>query len=446
MASRTAGRDRRILVLGAGMVASPLVDYLIAETSFGVTIAAQEFHARVERVAEGSRARLVQHDSAADADGLRRLVSEHDLVLSLLPPSLHSEPARLCVELGRPLVTTSYVNNEIGELDARARRAGVLLLKECGFHPGLNHMLAMRAIDRVHARGDRLVSYRSYAGGLPAPESNDNPWGYKFSWSPRGVLAAALEPSTQLEDGVTTQIPAGQIFAHGHDVRIEPFGSLEAYPNRNAVKYRTLYGIESAKTVLRCTVRYPGHCATWDQMIRLGLLRDDRTVRAKTYAGMMRRLSGADGEGDARFAVARHLGLLPDDDSISRLSWLGLFEDAPLPAGVKTPRDALLARMVERMSFEKGEHDVVVLYDELESEASDGTRRLETVSLVKKGEIGKGSAMSLTVGLPAAVAARLILDGRLTLTGVRIPVDGRIYRPILAELERIGISVVEHAA
>ncbi len=437
------GRGKSILVLGAGMVAPPLIEYLLSETSFGVTVAAREFHPTVERAAAGSRARLVGHDSTAGAEDLRRLVERHDLVVSLLPASLHGEPARLSVELGRPMVTTSYVNNEIGELDERARRAGVLLLKECGFHPGVNHMLAMRAIDRIRARGDRIVAYRSYAGGLPAPESNDNPWGYKFSWSPRGVLAAALEPSTQLEDGRTKEIPAGQIFAHGHAVEIEPFGALEAYPNRNAVKYRTLYGLESASTVLRCTVRYPGHCATWHDMIGLGLLADDEPAGAGTYAEMMLRLAGRPGREDAREAVAARLGRSPGDEPLSRLAWLGMFEVEPLPADVKTPRDALLSRMIERMSFRDGEQDVVVLHDELETVSPADTSHRETVSLVERGTIGVSSAMSQMVGLPAAAAARLILEGEIALHGVRIPVEHDIYAPILKELARVGVSIVE---
>jgi saccharopine dehydrogenase-like NADP-dependent oxidoreductase len=434
-------RSDGVLVLGAGLVAPPLVRYLLAHTDLSITIAALEFRPELRRLSSSSRVTLAVLDGAEDEHEFSHFVSRSAAVVSLLPPSLHLPAVQLCIAHRRPLVTTSYVSDEISALDQAAYDAGVLVLKECGFHPGINHMLAMRVIDRVHGDGCRIAGYDSYAGGLPANDSNDNPWGYKFSWSPRGVLDAALEPATLLENGSEIRIPGGHIFERPRHLTIDPLGKLEAYPNRSATKYRELYGIPDVREMHRCTVRYPGHCETWDAMIRLGLLGKNALLAGSpTYSSMMRELAGGFGA-DVRTAARRKLGLNAGNCVLDRFEWLGLFDDDPLPSPECSPFEALLARMKERMSFRDGEHDVVILHDVFDVERSDGTRTRTTASLMHRGEMGVESAMATLVGLPAAIAVRFIVEKRIRGSGLMIPTTRSIYQPILEELCRLGVQV-----
>ncbi len=442
--SGTAGRH--VLLLGAGLVAPPLVNHLLERTGCRVTIAAAEFLPSLAGLDAGERLARVPLD-ARDTRAVERLVAGADGVVSLLPASFHAGPARACVAHGKPLVTTSYVSDEIAALDDDARGAGTALLMECGFHPGLNHMLAMRVIDGCRARDESILTYDSFAAGLPAPESNDNSWGYKFSWSPAGVLSAALEPATMLIDGEERHVPGGEVFRHPIDVTLERFGRLEAYPNRSALKYRDLYGLDEVRTMRRCTLRYPGHCAAWDAMIRLGLLGEDPLpANVVSPASLVLHLAGAGGDaGGARKAAADALGLARGSEPIERLAWLGLFSDAPLPSGCTTPRAILLALMTERLAFAEGERDVVVLHDRFEIETSAGARRVHEATLVDEGRAGGESAMARMVGLPAALAIEGLLGGTIRAAGVEIPVRPGLYEPILAGLARIGVQLDESA-
>lgn len=404
-----------------------------------MTVAAADFVPAIRELGGHPRLQLVELDARDEAD-IDRRVADSAAVVSLLPASFHGGPARSCVKHARPLVTTSYVSDEIAALDTEAKRRGVPLLMECGFHPGLNHMVAMRVIDAARDEGAAILEYDSFAGGLPAPDSNDNPWGYKFSWSPAGVLAAALEPSTMLENGREIRIDGGEIFRRPLMLEIDPLGSLEAYPNRSALRYRDLYRIPEVRTMRRCTLRYPGHCATWDALIRLGLF-DTSPLPAglETCAD----LAGALGQpaDNPRMALAARLDLEADAEPLKRLAWLGLFDDAPLPPGAQSPRDVLLALMTERLTFRDGERDVVLLHDLFEVETAAGQRERRHASLVDLGTPGGDSAMARMVGLPAAVAVELLLRREVNVSGVTIPVSRGVYAPILARLAELGVRL-----
>jgi saccharopine dehydrogenase (NADP+, L-glutamate forming) len=143
---------------------------------------------------------------------LQALVPAADLVISLLPYTYHVQVAELCIEFGKDMVTTSYVSPAMRTLDERAIAAGVTLLNEIGVDPGIDHMSAMKVIHHVQGNGGEITSFRSWVGGLPAPEANTNPFGYKFSWSPRGVLLAGRNAARYLEDGKEINIPGEELF------------------------------------------------------------------------------------------------------------------------------------------------------------------------------------------------------------------------------------------
>jgi Saccharopine dehydrogenase and related proteins len=433
----------RILVLGAGLVARPLVQYLLDQPDFQVTVASRTVEKARALIGDRPNGRALAFDIEREPERLDDLVAQADLAVSMLPYIHHLQVAHACLRHRRHLVTTSYVKDEMRALDSAARQAGVLFLNEIGLDPGIDHMSAMRIIDRVHANGGRVVSFRSYCGGLPAPEANTNPFGYKFSWSPRGVLLAGRNDARYLEDGQVVEIPNRRLFATRHTVPVEGVGDLEAYPNRDSLPYIQLYGIPEARTMYRGTLRYPGWCETWQKFVELGLL--DLTERedlaGMTYRQLLAHLIGRPETSDLRRDLAVHLNIPADSPILDRFEWLGLFRDDPLPPE-RTILDVLAVRMQEKLQYAPGERDMVVLLHDFVAEYPDRRERIRSW-LVDFGIPYGDTAMARTVGLPAAIATRLILQGVIRLTGVHIPVLPEIYGPVLAELEERGIGVQE---
>lgn len=433
----------RILVLGAGLVARPLVQYLLDRPDFQVTVASRTVEKARALIGDHPNGQALAFDIEREPDRLDDLVAQADLAVSMLPYIHHLQVAQACLRHRRHLVTTSYVKDEMRAMDGAARQAGVLFLNEIGLDPGIDHMSAMRIIDRVHANGGQVVSFRSYCGGLPAPEANTNPFGYKFSWSPRGVLLAGRNDARYLEEGEVVEIPNRRLFATRHPVTVEGVGDLEAYPNRDSLPYIQLYGIPEARTMYRGTLRYPGWCETWQKFVELGLL--DLTERedllGMTYRQLLAHLIGRPETSDLRRDLAVHLDLPEGSPILDRFEWLGLLSDDPLPPQ-RTILDILAVRMQEKLQYAPGERDMVVLLHDFGVEYPDRRERIRSW-LIDFGVPHGDTAMARTVGLPAAIATRLILQGVIRLTGVHIPVLPEIYGPVLAELEEQGIRVEE---
>ena len=434
---------KNILVLGAGLVARPLVTYLLDHPEFAVAVADVEPDRALKLVAGHPRGRAIALD-IADRGALAAAVGRADLVVSLVPYTFHPLVAELAVEQGKHVVTASYVSPAMRGLDARAKEMGVVLLNELGLDPGIDHMEAMRIIHEVHETGGQVLAFTSWCGGLPAPESNTNPFGYKFSWSPRGVLLASKNSAKFLKDGRIVSVPAADLFAAPEIIPIPGLGEFEGYPNRDSVSYRETYGIPEAQTVLRGTLRYAGWCETLRKMVELGLL--DETAKDRsgaTFLGLMRELSQAAPDGDVRAAVAARLGLGRDSAILSRLDWLGLFEERLLPAAQSPAFDNLTALMVDKLAYGSGERDMIVLQHEFLVRTATGRNERIVTSLIDYGVPGGDSSMSRTVGLPAAIGACLVLEGRIRAAGVQVPVLPEIYEPILGELAALGIRFVE---
>ncbi|HRI56219.1 MAG TPA: saccharopine dehydrogenase C-terminal domain-containing protein [Anaerolineae bacterium] len=452
---------KRIVVFGAGMVAGAHVDYLLNVPDFQVTVASRTLDKAQALVKDHPRGRAVQVNSDDEA-ALAALIAEADLAVSLLPYAYHPAVARLCIQHGVHMVTTSYVKEAMAALDGAARAAGVILLNEIGVDPGIDHMTAMRIIHGVQARGGRIVKFVSWCGGLPAPEANDNPFGYKFSWSPKGVLLAGKNPAHYLWDGQDVVIPGGELFDHYWTVPVAVEGEIigfDGYPNRDSLPYMQTYGIENPQTFFRGTLRYPGWCQTLRKIAELGLLEETplEGLENATFAQFTARLTGSD-QHNVRAALAAYLDLTLDSPVIDNLAWLGFLSDEPLPAGrvaggrvaerIETQRietipiDVLTARMLQKMQYAPGERDMLVLQHQFEAAYSDGRERIVS-TMVDFGQPHGYTSMARTVGLPAAIAVKLILHGQIDLLGVQTPVAPEIYTPVLEELEALGIRFVE---
>lgn len=431
---------KRALVLGAGFVAKPLLAELTADSALEVRLAALDVERARALAAVLPRIEPVGLD-VEDEGALAAALEGADLVVSLLPAELHPPIARLCVARCLPLVTTSYISEAVRALDAPARTRGVLLLNETGLDPGIDHMLAAELVREVRAGGEEPVAYASVCGGLPAPGSADNPWRYKLSWTAAGVLHAARAPVRYLEEGRIVEAPGPFDPAGLRHVHIEGVGELEAFPNRDALPYLEPYGLRGARALYRGTLRYPGWAESLRALEALGLL-DTGPVGegAEKWADLTgRRL--APGREPLEERAAARLGLEPNHPVLERLRWLGLFADAPLPAVAPSPLDALARLLDERLRYAPGERDLVVLEHRLETRRPRGGGRRIVERLVTTGPAGDDSAMATTVGLPAALAARLILADEVPLTGVQIPTAPDLARPILRGLRVRGLPI-----
>ncbi|KAL6060132.1 saccharopine dehydrogenase (NADP+, L-glutamate-forming) [Balamuthia mandrillaris] len=345
------------------------------------------------------------------------------------------------------------------ELEAEAKEKGLVIINECGVDPGTDHMSAMRVIHRVRENGGRVTSFLSYCGGLPAPDSNDNPFGYKYSWSPRGVLLASRNAAHFLRDGKIVDIAGQDLFDNFEVEKIEALDAeVESYPNRNSCQYIDTYGLSAVKTMIRGTYRYKGWCVSIKKLVDLGFL--DLEERAglpgKTYPAMIAEMvkeqkekkgsASSSTAASLKEEVAQLLNVEPDHYAVNNMEWLGLFdENNTIPAGIKTRLDALCHLMQSKMQYKPGERDMILMKHEFIATYPDDKQEKITCMLIDYGISNGDTSMSRTVSLPVAIATRLVLEGKYTKPGLSIPIVPELYNPILDELETLGIKFVDTA-
>jgi saccharopine dehydrogenase-like NADP-dependent oxidoreductase len=433
---------KKVLILGAGMVVKPIVTYLL-EKGFEVTVAT-----RTKSKAEAMIGSHVNGTAVAwtveDENGLSDMVASHDLTVSLLPWTYHITVAKQCIAHKKNMVTTSYVKPEMKALDAQAKEAGIIILNELGLDPGIDHMSAMRIIDHVHGLGGKIEEFYSICGALPAPEAATNPFRYKFSWSPKGVVMAGNNDGKYLRHGNLVEIPTENLFKNPFKVSFPEVGPLEIYPNRDSMPYIELYGVPETKTMMRGTFRHPGWCESIDAMKALKLITSDEyDFSGKTYADMLAMLIGAETSNDIRSKVADFLGLPENAYALDAIKWLGLFDETPMNRDKTTPFEITSDMMIAKMELGQHERDMVVMQHIFLASYPDGKQEVIKSSMLDFGTLATDTAVARTVALPAAIGVEMILKNEITETGVHIPVLPGIYNPILDRLEDMNIRMVE---
>jgi len=434
---------KKVTIFGAGLVVKPMVDYL-TEHGFEVVIASRTL-SKAEALAEPhNNASAVQFNSN-DVEAMEVLVDASDLVVSLLPATYHVQVAKKCLKYKKNMVTTSYISSEMRALDKEAKAAGVILLNEIGVDPGIDHMSAMKIFHKVENERGKIVSFMSYCGGLPSPEANTNPLGYKFSWAPRGVLKAATNDAKFMQNGKIIDIKYKDLFKTYWFVDVEGVGTLEAYPNRNSMGYIDLYGLKHIRTMYRGTFRNISHCETWDIISNMGFL--DEEKKYEKLDGTIRdfiltKLFKTDMAQDLEKLIRDKFNLPEHSVVLKKFAWLGFLDSTPVPIESGAAIDVLTALMLNKMSYEKGERDLLVLHHEFVAQYGQLEKRI-TSTMIDYGIPNGCSSMARTVALPAAIGARMILEGKIDLSGVHLPIIPEIYLPVLQELELLGIKVVE---
>ncbi|MCB9232637.1 MAG: saccharopine dehydrogenase NADP-binding domain-containing protein [Bacteroidia bacterium] len=437
---------KKALIIGAGRSASSAITYLLEQASkgdFDWEIRVGDFNPELARAKVGGhpKGEAIFFD-VFDEALRRREVEAAQMVISFLPPHLHVLVAKDCIEFKTHLVTASYVSDEMQALDAEARKAGILLLNELGADPGIDHMSAMETIDRIKAEGGKLEAFRSYCGALIAPECN-NIWGYKFTWAPRNIILAGQGgPARYMKDGHIRYIPSLRLFAQVDTIEIPGYGSFEAYANRNSLGYRKPYGLMDTATMYRATLRMPGFCQAWDALVRIGLT--DNSYKVDYSATMpwreflMSYIPEFGGGLSNEARLAKYLNVEEDGEIIEKIKWTGMLSEQPIFLENASPADILQDLLEKKWVFEAGDTDMLVMQHQYEWTLGRERKRMHS-SLVVMGEDSVQTAISRTVGLPAAMGAKLLMENKLTRTGVAIPTTPDIYAPILRDLENHGI-------
>ena len=432
---------KKVLILGAGLVAKPMVEYLL-EKGYGLLMASP-MKDRADEMIAGNPLGSSLDWSMDDPVVLEKLVAEYDITVSLLPYKYHADVARLCLKHRKNLITTSYVQPQMMALDEAAKEQGILFLNELGLDPGIDHMTAMKIIDYVHMNSGRVEGFYSLCGALPAPGNADNPLGYKFTWSPKGVILASRNSALYLKNGKETFIDAVNLFKDRFSYHFPGIGELEVYPNRDSISYTDIYGISGTRTMYRGTLRYKGWCETLDAMKSMNML-DDKVAgyKGKTWSDFLASMAGADKRG-LRKNIATKLGVAESSVTIRSLEFLGFFSDERLPYGEATPFDITSDRMIERMMLGENEKDVVLLQHIVHAKYPNGKEEVIRSTMTDYGSPSTNTAIARTVALPAAIATRLVLENKIMLSGVYRPVVPQIYTPILHELKSLGIEMNE---
>jgi len=435
-----------ILVFGAGKSSSYLIKYLLDQSSkffWQITVADTNINAALERIGNHNFGTACQLDIHQD-ELRKRLIKNADIVISMLPPSLHFLVAHDCLVLRKNLVTASYVSPEIKSLHNEARDLGLLFMNEIGLDPGIDHMSAMKIIDEVERLGGDIYSFKSYCGGLVAPVSDNNPWHYKISWNPRNILNAGKSGAEFLLNRIENKLEYYELFKKYETIQVPNFGKLAAYANRDSLSYKNIYGLPNVKTMLRATFRYEEFCIGWHAIIALGLTKETDKFDAKTmtYKEWFEKATLAC-EGKTIEEKILHAAN-GKKLAIELLNWLGIYADEKINILVEvSSADILLKRIEEKWKMQDHDKDMIVMHHEFEYGRKNINAKLSS-TLIVEGEDKTYTAMAKTVGLPMAIFTKLFLTKKFkNIIGVQIPVSKDIYKPILKELTQYGIEFNE---
>lgn len=411
-----------------------------AGSGWTVTVADQDARLAAQKIGGHPQGRPEALD--ARNDELRSsMIAGSDLVLSLLPADMHALVGRDCIRFGSHLVTASYISPEMQSLNSDAEKANVLLLNELGADPGIDHISAMETLDSIREEGGSMESFRSFCGAIPSPESM-NPWGYKFTWSPRNVvLAGSGNPAVFLSGGKMKYIPYQQLFNRIEKISIPGLGEFEAYANRDSLGYQIPYRLENARELLRATLRHPGFCSAWNALVTLGLTNDSFRIRNPkdiSWRDFLERFLPEMPGKSIEERLNIHLGSAGGGQVMEKLLWLGIPSDEKTGLKEGTAADFLENLLKKKWEFKKGDRDILVMQHQYKY-VVNGKKKEKISSLVIEGKENE-TAISRTVGIPAAIGARLILEGKIISRGVRLPLLPEFYVPILKELEGLGIA------
>ncbi|MEH0158496.1 saccharopine dehydrogenase C-terminal domain-containing protein [Limibacter armeniacum] len=439
----------KIFIIGAGRSASSLISHLqerSLEKNWKLVIGDFQKELAESKAKNHPHCEAIFFD-ANDATQRKAEISQADIVISMLPASMHYLVAKDCIALKKHLITASYVSKEIEQLHQEAIKNDVLLLNEIGLDPGIDHMSAMQMIKGAKDKGYHIEAFESFAGGLLAPESENNPWKYKFTWNPRNVVLAGHGGAVKfLHNGRYKYIPYNRVFRRTEIINIDGYGRFEGYANRDSLKYIEKYGLQNTPTVYRGTLRRPGFCRAWDCFVKIGATDDSYIMENSenmTYREFINSFLAYNPNDSVELKLMYYLKIDQDSDVIEKLHSLDIFSDKKVGLKNATPAQILQKILEDKWTLAPTDKDMIVMYHKLVY-GTGTTHRLLTSHMVIKGDDQVETAMAKTVGWPMAIATELLLDGKISMRGVQIPIHPEIYEPVLSALAQKGIVFQEH--
>ncbi len=443
---------RKILIIGAGKSSSYLIKYLLDKSN------AENLHVTIGDLnVENAKKLAGNHDNVSvfhldvfNAESRTKAIKNADIVVSMLPARFHIEAAKDCIAYKKHMVTASYVSKEMQGLTKNAKAKGLVFMNEIGVDPGIDHMSAMKVIDKIKNEGGLMLQFETFTGGLIAPESDNNPWHYKFTWNPRNVVLAGQGGAVKfIQEGSYKYIPYNKVFRRTELIDIDGYGKFEGYANRDSLKYRSIYGLEGIKTMFRGTLSSPGYCRAWDAFVQLGATDDSYTIpnsKDMTFREFINLFLPYNPTDSVELKFRHYLNIAHDDiELFEKYQWLDLFEDIPIELENATPAQILQKILQRKWSLEPEDKDMIVMWHKFVYKKA-GVRKEKYSSMVVRGEDQTHTAMAKTVGLPVGITAKMILNGKINEAGVHIPLKKSMYSPILEELEDYGIVFTETEA
>lgn len=439
---------QNLLIIGAGRSSTALINYILEQArqhNFFITVADADIELARGKINGHPKGRAIWLD-ASKVNDRREVINRHDVVVSMLPPQMHLEVAQDCITLGKHMVTASYVSKQVYRLGDEARQRALVFMNELGLDPGIDHMSAMQQIHRIKSMGGKITAFHSYTGGLVAPESDNNPWHYKFSWNPRNVVLAGQGTAQFLEDNKLKYIPYRRLFRQYRLVDIPNMGTYEVYANRDSMLYRDAYGLQDIRSLFRGTIRNRGFCDAWNALVRIGLT--DATFPIVnsdqlSYHDLMEAFLGiSQHTGSVKDRMAKMIEVDPEGEVMKKLEWLGLFSKRRIKVKDATPALILENLLLEKWALKPDEKDMVIMQHVFEYEINRKKKKL-TSTLVMEGLNGIETAMSRLVGLPLGIFVKQLMLGKISTTGVNIPTMPEVYEPVMAELAEHGVRFIE---
>ena len=416
---------KTVLLFGAGRSTYTLIKYLTNESEtlkIKVIICDITINDFVKKQLKANYCEFVKLD-ICDINSRRKLISESNLVISMLPPSFHIDIAKDCIYYKVNLITASYVSDEMSALDEDAKKANIIILNEVGLDPGIDHISAMDIINKLKDKNAVIKSFKSHCGGLIAPESDNNPWNYKFTWNPRNVILAGSYGAKYLKNNLVTKFNYNEVFSKVEKVKIPGYGVFESYANRDSLPYKSKYGLEDSTTILRGTIRAVGFCKAWDVFVQLGMTSDsgNNLIQRELFNDYVKKTK--------------------NEDISKKMNYLDLFEKK-YTDNSSNPYKHLYNVLIDKWKLSKNDIDMIVMQHIFDYKINNVNKTLK-LSMIVKGDNDLETAMAKTVGLPVFFATRLILKGEVNLKGVKIPIHKQLYEPILHDLMHEGIEFIE---
>jgi saccharopine dehydrogenase-like NADP-dependent oxidoreductase len=439
---------KQVLVIGAGLSSTYLIKYLeenATKFQWKLTVADRDIEVVNAKCLSQDTIKMVLDIS--DTKAVKSIINSMDLVVSMLPAFLHMEIAKICLEKEVHLATASYLSDELKELDEEVRNSELVFLNECGLDPGIDHLSAMKILDGIRDSGGEITEFESFTGGLIAPDCEDNPWKYKFTWNPRNVILAASGGAVKfVQEGKYKYIPYHKVFRRTEIIEIDGYGKFEGYANRDSLTYREAYKLDHVKTMYRGTLRRPGFSKAWNCFVQLGATDDSYHLENSedmTHRDFVNTFLAYHPTDSVELKLKQYLRIAQDDVNLwERIVSTGIFSNEKVGLKNATPAQILQKILEKSWGLKEDDRDMIVMWHKVTYNINNVTEVVES-SLVCEGESRAYTAMAKTVGLPLAIACKLILTDAISARGCMLPLSEEFYNPVLEELEANGIFFKE---